>query len=164
MSRPGPSPCTTSTARGGRPTSSSAMAASCARGTRTPRCRSCGMPPRAASTSTCGRQSSGRPRSSTRWPPAGRSTGTWTTSGTKPCPMPRSRRWPPATRSSWRRRQSTPTSPGSAGCAGRTSTTSTGCAEPWTPPSGAARRPDSGSDGWRRRSPPARTHEAIGSR
>ena len=60
-SRPAPSPCTTSTAPGGPPTSPSAKAASCARATRTPRSRSCGTSPNDPSTATCGRPSNAKP-------------------------------------------------------------------------------------------------------
>ena len=52
-SRPGPSPCTTSTARGGPPTSNNAKAASCAKATRTRPSRSSATSPKEASTSSC---------------------------------------------------------------------------------------------------------------
>ena len=65
-SRPGRSPCTTSTARGGPPTWSSVTGGSSARATRTARSGYCATPPRPASTCTCGRPAPARRRSSTR--------------------------------------------------------------------------------------------------
>ena len=64
-SRPAPSPCTTSTARGGPPISNSAKAASSARATRT-RGPDHPLRHRAASTSTCGRPSNAKHGSSPR--------------------------------------------------------------------------------------------------
>ena len=84
-SRRGRSRCTTSTARGGRRTSSSATAASCARATRTPRSRSSATSSSGASTPTTGRPSSARPGSSARSCAAGSTCARSTTSATAPC-------------------------------------------------------------------------------
>ena len=163
--RPGPRrrPAPPRLPRGGPPTSNSATAASSARATRTPRSRSSATSPRAASTSTCGRPSSGRPRSSPRSPAATSPTARSTTSATRPSPTPRSRRSPPATRSSWRRPASTPTSPASPASNAPTTTTSTGSAARWTQPDSGRRDGPFASSGWTRPSRSGRTREAIAS-
>ena len=108
-SKPAPSPCTTSTARGGPPTSPSAKAASCARATSTPRSKSCVTSPKGPSTrymwQTVERKARFIAQVMRGTPRRPRDRGH---RRRPPCPTAKSKPSPPATRASWKKPKPTP--------------------------------------------------------